>query len=266
VTSRLERTVGYAVLVLFCFLSIGPIIGIILQSLSTGRVGSEWTLSNISSAWDTGQFSDTMRASAIVAVGATALCLTLSVLAGYAFGCIRFRGSTAIFYVVLLGIVVPLEPVLISLYYNLRDANLIDTYQGLIIAEAMLYFPFAVFWMRAFFKAVPRSLLDAARIDGASEFRILRSVLLPAAKPAILTLAVLLFVWSWNEFLLPLVIAAGGVVTTAPVNVGLFTGQHLADVPGQAAAAVILSLPVLLLYVLLQRHFIRGVLAGSVKG
>ena len=83
---------------------------------------------------------------------------------------------------------------------------------------------------------------------------------------AILTLAVLVYVWSWNEFLLPLVIAAGGVVTTAPVNVGLFTGQYTADIPGQAAAAVILSVPILLLYIVLQRHFIRGVLAGSVKG
>ena len=120
--------------------------------------------------------------------------------------------------------------------------------------------------MRAFFRAVPRSLLDAARIDGTSEFRILRLVLLPAAKPATLTLAVLVFVWSWNEFLLPLVLSAGGVVTTAPMNVGLFTGQYSADITGQAAAAVILSVPVLLLYVVLQRHFIRGVLAGSVKG
>ena len=131
----------------------------------------------------------------------------------------------------------PLEPVLISLYYNFLDVSLIDTYQGLILAEAMLYFPFGVFWMRAFFSSVPRSLLDAARIDGASEFRILRSVLLPPALPAILTLAVLVFVWSWNEFLLPLVLVSGGVVTTAPVNVGLFTGQHLVDIPGQAAAA-----------------------------
>jgi raffinose/stachyose/melibiose transport system permease protein len=265
-TSRFERTVGYTLLIVFSILSIGPIVGIVLQAFSEGRVGDTWTLSNLSSAWETGQFSTTMRDSAIVAIGVTLLCGTLSVVAGYAFGCIRFRGSNALFYLILLGIVVPLEPVLISLYYNLKDASLIDTYQGLIIAEAMLYFPFGVFWMRAFFKAVPRSLLDAARIDGASEFRILRTVLLPVAKPAILTLAVLLFVWSWNEFLLPLVMAAGGVVTTAPVNVGLFTGQHLADVPGQAAAAAILSIPILLLYVVLQRHFIRGVLAGSVKG
>jgi len=266
VTGRVERTVGYALLVFFCILSIGPIVGIVLESLSEGTIGSDWTFSNVTNAWETGQFSDTMVDSAIVALGATVLCGALSVLAGYAFGCIRFRGSTPIFYVILLGIVVPLEPVLISLYYNLRDVSLTDSYQGLILAEAMLYFPFGVFWMRAFFLSVPRSLLDAARIDGASELRIFVRLILPAAKPAVLTLAVLLFVWSWNEFLLPLVLAAGGVVTTAPVNVGLFTGQYTADIPGQSAAAVILSLPILLLYILLQRHFIRGVLAGSVKG
>ena len=120
--------------------------------------------------------------------------------------------------------------------------------------------------MRAFFKAVPRSLLDAARIDGASELRILRSVLLPAAKPAILTLAVLVFVWSWNEFLLPLVSPRAASSRPRRSTSASSPGQYIADIPAQAAAAVILSVPVLLLYVVLQRHFIRGVLAGSVKG
>jgi ABC-type glycerol-3-phosphate transport system permease component len=162
--------------------------------------------------------------------------------------------------------IVPLEPVVISLYYNFQSLDLNDTYRGLIVAEAMLYFPFGVFWMRAFFRSVPRSLLDAARIDGASDLKILRSVLLRPAQPAILTLGVLVFVWSWNEFLLPLVIFSGGLVTTAPVNVAIFTGQRVVDIPSQAAAALILSIVPLALYIVFQRQFIRGVLAGSVKG
>ncbi len=129
-----------------------------------------------------------------------------------------------------------------------------------------MFFPFGVFWMRAFFRSVPRSLLDAARIDGASEFRTLRSVLLRPALPAMLTLGVLVFVWSWNEFLVSLVLFSGGEDTTAPVSVAIFTGQYFVDIPSQAAAALILSLPPLILYLLFQRQFIRGVLAGSMKG
>ena len=264
--SKLEQAVCYIVLVALSLLSVGPILGIIVQSFTGNTIGHNWTLHNLSNAWTVGAFSQTMRASAFVAVGTTTLCLVLSVLAGYAFGCMRFRGSTAIFYVILLGIIVPLEPVVISLYYNFQRVSLTDTYQGLIIAEAMIYFPFGVFWMRAFFRSIPNSVLDAAKIDGASDWRILTRVLLRPSLPAILTLGVLLSVWSWNEFLLPLVVFSGGAVTTAPVNVAIFTGQRVVDIPSQAAAALILSLPALLVYVICQRQFIRGVLAGSVKG
>jgi raffinose/stachyose/melibiose transport system permease protein len=263
---RLEHVVGYSLLVLFSALSIGPIVGVILQSFSGDTIGQDWTLSNVKNAWNVGEFDETLPASFIVSVGTTALCLLLSVCAGYAFGCMRFRGASVLFYIVLLGMIVPLEPVVISLYYTFLDVNLINTYHGLILAEALIFFPFGVFWMRAFFRSVPRSLLDAARIDGASEFRTLRTVLLRPAMPAILTLGVLVFVWSWNEFLVSLVLFSGGEVTTAPVSVAIFTGQYFVDIPSQAAAALILSLPPLVLYLLFQRQFIRGVLAGSMKG
>jgi raffinose/stachyose/melibiose transport system permease protein len=263
---KLENIIGYALLVFFSFISIGPIVGMLVQSFSGPSIGTDWTLDNVETAWEVGNFSHTLATSFIVAAGTTIGCVTLSVIAGYAFGCIRFRGSAVIFYVILLGLIVPLEPVVISLYHNFQDFSLTDSYEGLIIAESMLYFPFGVFWMRAFFRSVPQSLLDAARIDGASEFKILRSVLLAPAAPAMLTLAVLVFVWSWNEFFMALVLSSGGVVTTAPVSVAIFTGQRVVDIPTQAAAALMLSIPPLILYIIFQRQFIRGVLAGSVKG
>ncbi len=265
-TSRLDTVVSYAILIVFSVLSVGPILGIIIQALTGPQLGRDWTLDNIVRIWHAGLFPAAMLNSFIVAVGVTILGIVLSVLAGYALGCLNFPGSNIVFYVILLGLIVPMEPVVISLYFNFRDARLTDTYPGLIIAQTMFYFPFGVFWMRAFFRSVPRSLLEAARIDGSSDFGILFNVLLPVARPAILTLAVLLFVWSWNEFFLPLVIWGGRAVPTATVVTGLFTGQRLADIPGAAAAAVILSVPVLIIYAVLQRQFIQGVLAGSVKG
>jgi raffinose/stachyose/melibiose transport system permease protein len=265
-TSRVDAIISYVILVLFSVISVGPIIGIIVQAFTGPQLGRDWTIDNMVRIWHAGLFPGAMLNSLIVAVGVTIVGVTLSVLAGYAFGCLRFRGSTVLFYLILLGLIVPLEPVLISLYFNFLGLRLTDTYPGLIIAQAMFYFPFGVFWMRAFFRSIPRSLLEAARIDGASDIRVLFAVLLPAAGPAIMTLSVLMFVWSWNEFFLPLVIWGGKAVPTATVVTGLFTGQRLADIPGAAAAAVILSVPVLAVYVVFQRHFIRGVLAGSVKG
>jgi raffinose/stachyose/melibiose transport system permease protein len=265
-TGRFDTLISYVVLIVFSFLSVAPILGIIIQAFSGPQLGHGWTIDNVVRIWHAGLFPAAMLNSFIVAVGVTLLGILLSVLAGYVLGCLRFPGANVVFYAILLGLIVPVEPVVISLYFNFRDAHLADTYIGLIVAQTMFYFPFGVYWMRAFFRSVPRSLVEAARIDGSSDIGILFNVLLPVARPAILTLAVLLFVWSWNEFFLPLVIWGGKAVPTATVVTGLFTGQRLADIPGAAAAAVILSVPVLIIYSVLQRQFIRGVLAGSVKG
>jgi raffinose/stachyose/melibiose transport system permease protein len=125
---------------------------------------------------------------------------------------------------------------------------------------------FGTFWMRAFFRSTPRAVMEAARLDGANPVRILLQVLLPAARPAIQTLMVLLFLWSFNAFLLPLVMLQDPARQTAPLAVLLFTGVHQNQLPGLAAASVLLMLPVLVVYVFFQRQFIRGIMSGSVVG
>jgi raffinose/stachyose/melibiose transport system permease protein len=125
---------------------------------------------------------------------------------------------------------------------------------------------FGTFWMRAFFRSTPRAIVEAARIDGASRLRILVQVLLPSARPAIETLMVLLFLWSFNAFLLPLVMLQDQARQSAPLAVLLFVGLHQQQLPGLAAASVMLMLPVLILYVIFQRHFIRGMMGGSIVG
>ena len=120
--------------------------------------------------------------------------------------------------------------------------------------------------MRAFFRSMPRSRIDAARIDGASSFGVLRRVLVPQALPAVLTMSVLVFTYTWNEFLLALVMLQGSSNTTAPLGLSYFAGATRAGDPTKvAAAAVLVALPVVIAYVFLQRHFIRGVLAGAIK-
>ena len=176
------------------------------------------------------------------------------------------RRRTALFYVFLLGLMVPMEAIIVPLYYDFRDLGLTNTYWGLILPQIATSVAFGTFWMRAFFRGVPRSLVEAARIDGASSWFTLWRVLLPLARPAVLTMTVLLFMWTWNEFLLALVMVSDEDLRTAPLGLSFFQGRNTSDLTLLAAGSVIVALPVVILYVFLQRHFIRGMLTGAVKG
>lgn len=266
-------------LALYAFLSIAaavvvlPMISIVsvsLQPASSTQTGLVWPenpqWSNYVSAWTTGRFSVLMTNSAIVASFVVPIGVTVSVLAGYAFGTMRFPGRNVLFYIFMIGLVMPFEATIVPLYFQLRSLGLVDTYFGVILPQIGLYSAFGIFWMRQFFMSSPPALVEAARIDGANSFRILRSVLLPISWPPILTLATLMFIWSWNEFILSLVILNSPGNLTAPAGLGLFVGERLSDIPGLSAGAVIVSLPTIFLYILLNRKIISGVLQGAVKG
>jgi raffinose/stachyose/melibiose transport system permease protein len=190
----------------------------------------------------------------------------LSILTGYAFGTMRFRGDKLLFYLFVVGLIVPGEAVIIPLYYVLRGFSLTDTYWSLILPQIASSLAFGTFWMRAFFRSAPRSLLEAARIDGAPTWRVLWHILLPFGRPAVLTMMVLTFLWSWNEFLLPLVMISNESLRTAPLGLAFFQTEHTTDVTGLAAGSIIITLPVVVVYIFLQRHFIRGMLSGAVRG
>jgi raffinose/stachyose/melibiose transport system permease protein len=221
---------------------------------------------NLATAWDEGNFGTYLRSSAIVAGAVVAISTVLSILAGYAFGLMRFRGAQVLFYVFLLGLMVPLEAIVVPLYYDLRDVGLTDTYWALILPQAALSTAFGTFWMRAFFRSVPRSLIEAARLDGSSSWVTLWRIVLPLGRPAVLTMVVLVFMWTWNEFLLALVMVSDESLRTAPLGLAFFQGRNTSDEGLLAAGALIVAMPVVIVYLFLQRHFIRGMLSGAVKG
>ncbi len=272
-TTRAERVGNYALLSLFALIALYPIVAIVLvalhdptEPLSGLSVPTDPYFHNFVRAWDTAHFSDFFRSSLIVSGSVVTLATVSSILAGYAFGTFRFRGSTALFYVLLLGLVLPMEVAIIPLYYDFREVGLTNSYIGLILPQVGLSVAFGTFWMRAFFMSTPRSLVEAARIDGASSFATLWRVLLPSARPAVLTMMVLVFMWTWNEFLLPLVLISDEVHQTAPLGLAFFQYKHITDVTGIASAAVIIALPIMVVYVFLQRRFIAGMMSGAVKG
>jgi raffinose/stachyose/melibiose transport system permease protein len=272
VIDRREQALTYALLGVFSLIALVPIAGIVLTALQTpgelttfGRPGG-FHAGNFATAWEEGNFSSYLRSSLIVAVTVVAASTLLSIPAGYAFGMMRFRGEQALFYLFLLGLMVPLEATIVPLYYDFRDLALTDTYAALILPQVGVSLAFGTFWMRAFFRSVPRSLVEAARIDGSSAWSTLWRVLLPTARPAVVTMMVLIFMWTWNEFLLALVMVSDEALRTAPLGLAFFQGRNTTDFALLAAGAVIVATPVVLLYVFLQRHFIRGMLSGAIKG
>ncbi len=272
-TVRAERLATYLILGIFTVVVLLPLLSIAsvaLQPPGTRVSGLSWPseprFANFTDAWREGGFGRLLLNSAIVAAVVVPVTTLLSVMAGYAFGTMRFPGRTPLFYVLLLGIVLPYEATVIALYFDLSAVGLTDSLLGLMLPQIALFLCFGTFWMRAFFLSTPQSLIEAARIDGAHSFQILVRVLLPLAGPAVSTLMILFFFWSWNEFLLAIVLIQDPALRTAPAGLGTFVGQFSSDVSGLAAGAVLVTAPVVLFYLIAQRKVMSGMLEGAVKG
>jgi raffinose/stachyose/melibiose transport system permease protein len=273
-TARRDQVLSYAVLGVFAVIALYPILSIVLlafhrrSDLVTGfSIPDRLSFDTFSRAWEAGGFDSGLTNSFIVAATVAVATAVLATPAGYAFGTMRFRGSSALFYLLLIGLIFPYEATVIPLYYFFKDFGLTDSYWALILPQIGLSIPFGTFWMRAFFRSTPGALVEASRLDGASSFVTLWKVLLPQAWPAITTMVVLVFMWTWNEFLLALVMIQSDDLRTAPLGLALFQGanRNSQDVTLVAAAAVIVALPIVIVYIFLQRSFIRGMFAGAVK-
>jgi raffinose/stachyose/melibiose transport system permease protein len=273
--TRAERIVTYTVLVAFAIGAIYPVLSILSLALHTKSdlvTGFAWPtdpkLNSFRAAWTEGDFGTGLKNSFIVAAAVTGVSAVLSLGTGYAFGTMRFRGDRWLFGVFLLGIIFPYEATVIPLYYDFQDFGILGTYWSLILPQIGQSVAFGTFWMRAFFRSTPPALVEAGRMDGASSFGVLVRVLLPQARPALLTLCALVFTYTWNEFLLALVLVSGTPSKqTAPLGLSFFAGAVRAGDPTKVAAAAILVVaPIIIVYIFLQRHFIRGMLAGAVKG
>jgi ABC-type glycerol-3-phosphate transport system permease component len=223
-------------------------------------------LGNFSDAWSVAGFGRLTASSLIVAAGVVPVSLVLATLGGYGLGVLRPPGGNGVMWLFLLGLTLPIELIVIPLYFDLRSYDLTDSYVGLMLAEIGMLMPFGLFWMRTHFDDAPRSLIDAARVDGASDLTILRKVLLPLAWPSIKTLGALYFMWSWNQFLLVLILIQDPDKRTAPAGLGFFVGQHMTNIPMLCAGTLIVITPILIVYLAFQRNFVRGMLAGAVKG
>ncbi len=189
----------------------------------------------------------------------------LAALGGYGFARFRLRGGQILFYVFLLGLMVPFQSIMIPLFYILRDLKMLGTYWAFIIPSIALGLPFGIFFMRAFFIRMPQELAEAAKINGASELQVFWRIMLPLATPGITSLAVFSFMGAWNSFLLPLIYMQREELRPLVLGLMFFRGRFTTNRPLTMVGTMIGMLPLVLVYVLFQRKFIQGMTAGAVK-
>jgi raffinose/stachyose/melibiose transport system permease protein len=269
--SRTEVTVNYIILSLFALVVLVPLVLLVFLALApaTSSEGLTFTSlhpSNFVSAWDTADLGRAMLNSLIYSVGTVIGTALLAVPAGYAFGTMRFPGRQVLFVILLVGVMVPLTAVIIPIYYNFLSWHLSDTYEGIIIAHVGLSISFGVFWMRSYFRSVPRSLLEAATLDGATSWSALWRIYVPMGRPAVVCFSLLVFMWTWNDYLLSLVLVISNSIEPAALALGDFQLRFTTEYSLMAAGAIIIALPILIIYLVMQRQLIAGIIHGAVKG
>lgn len=218
----------------------------------------------VDGAWFDYRFLPALWNSVAIATIATVLGLLLAVPAGYALAKLRYRGRGTMLRFLLVSLIVPGQVAMLPLFLIFKELGLVNTYAGVILPG--LAGIFAILFVRQAALGIPDEMIDAARLDGASELRIFRSIALPLLMPIVVTLALFLFLASWNDFLWPLIILADQDTYTLPVAVAAIGREHAADGELMMAAAVVTTLPVLALFLSLQRHYMSGLLGGSIKG
>ncbi len=268
------RIIAYVVLSIFTLISVYPFIltwfwtlkekmAIYMDPLGLPHTV---TLQNLKDAWIIGRMSKYMVNSIIIAVPTVAIVVFFSSLAAYSLTKIRIRGTSIIFFIFLVGLMIPFQGIMIPLYYDLRDWRLIGTYWAVIIPIAAYAFPFGIFLMRAFLRKLPQDLVDAARLDGCGDFSIFLHIILPLAKPALASLSIFEFLWTWNNFLVPLIYLQDAEKFTLTVGIMFFRGRYTLNYALIAAGVTIASLPILVLFLIFTKQFIKGLTAGAIKG
>jgi ABC-type glycerol-3-phosphate transport system permease component len=269
----LGRFGRYALLLLFLVVFLVPVLWVWSSALKSSveisrspfALPSEWRWENFREAWNVGRFGRYFGNSVIYSASIVAGSVFLSCLAGYALALLPLPGRNGFMVLFLLGLMVPFQSVMIPLYYLLRNIGLLETYFAFIIPAIAIRLPFGIFLMRGFFRGLPPELADAARVDGANEWGVFRQIMLPLAVPGLATLVVFQFMFAWNQFLMPLIFVQRDELRPISLGMMFFFGRFTAQRDLIAAGVTITMLPVVVLYILLQRRFIEGITAGALK-
>ncbi|MEU9449081.1 carbohydrate ABC transporter permease [Streptomyces sp. NPDC048277] len=277
-TSATGRTPGTAAVVRATLLTIGALVvlaPVAWAALSSFKTRQElaaapptlWphhpTLDNYTTGLRAFDFARYLTNSVIVTAAATLLTLAINSMAAYALAKYNFRGRNLLFLITLSTIMIPLQVILLPVYQVVSSFGMTNSLLGLIIPPAAT--PTGVFLLRQYMLTLPDELIEAARIDGAGEFRIFLRIILPLSRPALAVVAIFSVIWRWNDFLWPLIVAQDESKQTLPVAIARFASQQAIPFNQILAVSVVSIVPVVILYLLLQRHIISGISQGAIK-
>lgn len=262
-----------AVLSLHVVIVIFPFVWMIYSTFKTNRefmrsvwaLPQDWSFDAYVSAWSNGALGTYTMNSLWIMAGSTLLTVAAATLAGYALAVYRPRWMAGVELGMTAAMAIPAYVALVPLVVMLRTAGLLDTHLGVILPTVAFNVPVTIFIMRAFFATLPRELFDAARVDGAGEWRIFWRIAMPIARPAMFTAGIVNMIWVWNDFLFPMVFINNPARKTLPVGLTDFVGEHITNYPVMLAAILIAAIAPLVLFVIFERQVTAALLGGAVK-
>lgn len=270
IASRREVWFGRALLILAMALTVVPLASMFTSALAPPgmtpvgfALPAEPRWDNFVTAFETANLGVLLVSSALIAAVTVPLTVGVATLAGFALGVLHVPGSRAVMVALLFGLTLPVESIITPLYYQISGMGLLNTRTAVILSLTAIFMPFGVFWMRTHFVGMPAELTEAARVDGSNTWQLLRFVHLPLAVPAMATMGLLVFLWTWNAFLHPLVLIEDPEMRTVAGALGAFRGEYVTNVPLLNAGALLLVAPTLVAFLFFQRPLIRGLLQGA---
>jgi len=271
--ARSELWSGRVFLVLMMAFTILPFISIFMTALHpSGTVpnGLEWPAhpqwGNFVEAFKQAQMPKLLLSSIFIVIAVVPVSLIISTMAGFGIGLLRITGAPVLLLLFVFGLTLPFPGIIIPIYFLERTLHIYNTRLAIVLPLIALYMPFAVFWMRAHFVNMPGEISDAARVDGASTWDLFWQIHVPLARAPIASLGILMCVWTWNQFLLPLVLVEDPSQRTMAGGLGAFQGHYATDIPLLCAGTILILVPTLVTFVLFQRQIIAALIQGSVKG
>lgn len=272
-TSRTETWVGRGVLLLLVLLTLAPFIGMLstaLQPAGSIPVGltlpdfSNWV--NFVTAFQVAHVPELMWSSLLLVLMVVPVAIALASFAAYGIAVLRVPFGAVVLVLLLAGLTLPFEGLISPLYYQMRDWGLLNTRLAIALPLIGLYMPFGVVWMRAHFIGVPKDITEAASVDGATGWQAFLHIHLPLARPALSALTVLFSLWTWNQFIIALVMVEDPLQRTVAGALGAFQGQYGTDIVLLSAGALLIMLPTIIVFAVFQKQFTAALLQGSVKG
>jgi len=267
-----NRISRYIVLIIVAYLIIFPLLWIVVSSFKPQRelfiyppklLPMRPTIQNYIESLKYGDWLLYFRNTCFVAVVRTVLMVVINTMAGYALSKFIFRGRDAIFYSMIATLMIPLQVIMVPIFLLLKSLGMLNTLWGIIIPPSAT--PTGVFLTRQYMLSIPNSMIEAARIDGGGEWFIFRRIIFPLSQPIVATVGIFSFMWSWNDFLWPFIVISTSKLNTLQLALANFVGQYQINWGSLLAMTVITMIPMIVVFILFQRSFIRGMTAGGVK-